>query len=184
MATKKTGPKKANKPKSWNAAEVLMAFTGFLAMRKEPLIFSGQHDASPIAEITGAFIAANKLPNPRSRYPKLKVPDNTDHITNVINTKSATVSQPTTANQALGQMYSAMIGLDSREQDVAIAAFLDQMKTQRLQIMNTQQQRARNISLDARKAEDSVLNLEKIAHGDYAVLYPRTLTNTANADNG
>lgn len=82
-ARKAAPTKTAARPQSWNNSEILYAVLGYLTTREEPLILSSHHSAAAVAEILGGIIEANGLPKPRQDYPKIKIPEGLEKITNV-----------------------------------------------------------------------------------------------------
>lgn len=161
-------------PKTWNLSEILYAFTGFLTTRGHPLIFSARHDAAPIAEMVGRFIDANGLPLPRNNWNVLKsnIPPGTDHLTNERKTDTYLAAPRMTAERALNVMMDAVNQLGTDQEDITVAAFLDQLKVKRRTRLDVTRHKERETSHQAETAQNAFWNIEKIARGDYAVLYP------------
>lgn len=74
-------PKQARVP--WRTSEILYAVVGYLTTREKPLILGGAYECSAVAEILGKIVEANGLPKTRRGYPKIKIPDGLENITNM-----------------------------------------------------------------------------------------------------
>lgn len=112
----------------WRTSEILYAVMGYLSTREQPLIFSGNHHPGPIAEILGAIVQANGLPAPRGRYPKIKIPDGLEGITNVPHVVNACSEGPEKrpVNEVDG-FISHLRRMKPEEQNETIKAIISEM---------------------------------------------------------
>lgn len=161
--------KAAPKVKRHNVTEMLYAFIGFLTTRDEPIIFSKKHNAGAISELLASFVKANNLPMVRDNYPKVKVPDGTDHLTNVAPMMSV-AAEPLTPLDCFETLVTVLRRADQRHHDKILAAFLDRIKEQRLRDMQNSQRIRLEAEQGASRCEDRVLDFEKILRGDYLTI--------------
>lgn len=78
-----TTKKKKPVPRKLNAREAVWGFMEFLIFRDNPLIFSKNHHADAVIQITSRFCDANDLPEVREQIPLVVKPPHTDQLTNV-----------------------------------------------------------------------------------------------------
>lgn len=151
-----------------NVTELLYAVIGFLTTRKEPLILSGKHDAAPVAEIMGAIVKANGLPPTTEKWPKIKVPENTDHLTNV--SHCAVEREPLTPNAAVYELMHTLRGMSAPDQETAIASFLETIKRQRELQLKHMGSLKEKMDRNYDKAQEDFWNMEKVSRGDFRLL--------------
>lgn len=157
-------------PKTWNVTELLYAFVGILTTRKQPLIFSAEHNCAPIAEMVAAFIEANKLPHPRPDYPVAKWPKGTDHLTNVPEKSNVVAYAPLEAVEALKVLRQTMNRVDPQEQDYVIGAFLSELKAIRRRKMDMVESDRNVMDQRLEQARNEVDTLENILRGTFSII--------------
>lgn len=157
----------------WNPTEVLYAFSGWLTTRKKPIVFGSNYTVGPIAELTNQFIKLNKLPDPRPFYPKLKVPTvHFDDLTNINSVTNAVAEPPLTPDQATTLFASKLREMSPGDQDLALAALLQDLRAERQRKLKRSDEMKRDVERDNDHLQDAVWSLEKIARGDVLVVRP------------
>lgn len=168
-AARKTAVKRQRTP--WNASEILYAVYGYLTTRKEPLILSASHGAAPVAEILNAIVKANNLPEPRrSGYPKIKIPEGIDHLTNIPDAPRQAVNgeqknKLPAAGELVETVFSTLqMNLDLPEQNKFVSALLKRMSDDRREWIAIKEKSRQNVDeeLDrSRKIYEEFLQIVK-----------------------
>jgi hypothetical protein len=163
--------------------DFMYSLVGYLTTRKRPLFFGAKYGCASIASLMGEIREANDLPpcSEADQWPKLKVTDDMDGYTNDPSLATNQVAAPPpTPEEALSQLLSVIRSMPLPDQNVALAAFLGELKRRRddnfRAVTNTRDHYLREQS----KAEQQVDELDRIIRGDYftLVVHPKA------ADNG
>lgn len=152
-------------PKMWNVTEILYAVTGYLTTRKLPLIFSANHNAGPIAEVLGAIVKANGLPDVRdgAAWPEIDVPNGVDHVTNdPAMSRNKVADPPPTIEEAITKLRQVIVEMTPRNQELAIHGFLNQLYTERMYEVHHQSQVKAHCDKDMEKATRNLENFQRL----------------------
>lgn len=165
-----------------NITSFMYSLVGYLTTRKRPLIFSAKHGAASIASLMGEIVKANDLPPvpENDAWPKLKVTDDMEGYTNDPSLATSQVAQePPTPDKALSLLLDVVRNMPVKDQNVAIASFLEYMRDHRAQKLRVVTQNRDFYEQEQRKAEGAVDGLNRIAMGDYFTLVvpPKSVDN-------
>lgn len=177
MATrKKAKPVKSAKKKpvirTWNAAEALTAFFGFITTREKELIIGSHYDCSPLATLTNEFMKVNKL-KPVRVVPDWVAPIGFDDVTNVpppVMKECSVNKEPLTAEQAAREMIDKIDNMPTNQQDAALATFLGKLVDQRKKKLERMELLAKDVQGDMEAALDSISSISSILSGNFSVI--------------
>lgn len=155
-----------------NVTELLYAVTGFLSTREKPLTFSRYHNAAPIADIIGALVKANGLPDTTKDWPKIQIPDGIDAIENSA-TQVRNAVLPDLV-QAKEQIMALLLSYSTPEQIMLVGAVTQNLKKIKTAYLSAVRGERDRHETTVSRAFDNLDALEKITRGDI-VFIPKEL---------
>ncbi len=162
-----------------NVAEWLTSFSAWLTTRQEPIIFGACHDAGAPAEITGKFIAANKLPPVRKNWGKKNdgikhaVIPPIDDVTNWPSPQAeATSNVANTPEIVTGKAMGMLATLEPHEQNKVMATLFQNLTQGRKNRLNSTSRQVIDARESEQKAERALRDLENVGLGLFSVFQP------------